>query len=629
MVELKKVAKQKSSSLGGGPSEKSKQKQHIPSKTKTRVPLFQKIVEEQIQPAYPSPILDEKRDHNFEELVKHSLDEILKLKHTDNPHSSYIGNAERILNTEEDIVKYRAKAELPLHPSSPKQVISKVSEYFHGVMDLASPIMLENVNPPSNIPALISSFFGSLYNVAIVQDEYAWNVALTEIESLGMLTKLVGWDPQTANGVFTFGGTGNEMYALKVALTRCLGTQYRFKGIRDSDKVKVFVSEIGHYCKFNTTDWMGIGMDNVIGVQINDDNSMNKDDLYKKLCDSARNGEKIACIIATCGSTDPFGVDDVQSIVQIRDKIVQEYQLDYKPFVYCDSVIGWPWLFFRYYDFEKNPLQIDTQYVLPAIKSVFERIQFLKLADGIGIDFHKTGFSHYVCSCVLFQNGKEFEDNLSRPKDVMHYLYNFSVYKPGCYTLECSRPAMSLSAYSTLLLFGIEGYQSMIAHLVKVQHALRTALSEFENICIVNDLDNGFVTLFRVYPEGINAQEQYAKEFEESDPNVVNRSNEYQKHIANVLHLKRIEQDGPALSYTRCFRKNKHGHLLSAIKAFPMSPFCTEEIIRDYVVKHIVNVFKEVGKEFEDHVQKVEGEGHPLWKYPRHRHFDKHTMHSQ
>ncbi|KAF0976316.1 hypothetical protein FDP41_004622 [Naegleria fowleri] len=627
MVELKKVAKQKSTA---GPSGKSKQKQqHIPSKTKTRVPLFQKIVQEQIQPAYPSPILDEKRDRNFEDLMKHSLDEILKLKHTDNPHSSFIGKAERILNAEEDIANYRAKAELPLHPSTPKQVISKVSEYFHGVMDLSSPVNLENVNPPANIPALISSFFGSLYNVAVVHDEFAWNVSLTEIESLGMLSKLVGWDPQTANGIFTFGGTGNELYALKVALARCLGMKYRYKGIRDSDHVKVFVSEIGHYCKFNTCDWCGIGMDNIVGIGINDDNSMNMDDLYKKLSESARNKEKIACIIATCGSTDPFGVDDVRSIVEIRDKIVEEYQLDYKPFVYVDSVIGWPWLFFRYYDFEKNPLQIDTQYVLPAIKSVFERIQFMNLADAVGIDFHKTGFSHYVCSCVLFKDRKEFEENLSRPKEFMYYLYNFSVYKPGCYTLECSRPAMCLSAYSTLLLFGIEGYQSMIAHLVSVQHALRTALSEFENIVIVNDLDNGFVTLFRVYPEGINAKEQYKKEFEESDATVVNKSNDYQKHIANILHLKRIEEDGPALSYTRNFRKNKHGLALSAIKAFPMSPFCTEELIRDYVVKYIVNVCKEVGHDIDGHVEKVEGEGHPSWKYPRHRHFDKLTMHNQ
>ena len=333
-------------------------------------------------------------------------------------------------------------------------------------------------------------------------------------------------------------------------------------------------------------------------------------------------------IVCTTGSTDPFGVDNVQEIVEMRDRIVQEYNLNYKPFVYCDSVIGWPWLFFKDYNFEENHLEIDTEYVLPAIRSVYEQIKHVNLADAVGLDFHKTGFCHNICSCILFKDGKEFEDNLSRPRDMAQYLYNFSVYKPGTYTLECSRAATCLSAFSTMHLFGIEGFQSMIAHLVSVQHALRTALGEHSNIIVVNDLDNGFVTLFRVYPEGINAKDEYEKEFNESDSSAIEKSNEYQKHIANVLHIKRIEEEGPALSYTRNFRKNKHGLPLSALKVFPMSPFCSEEIMRENVVKFIEKAYKEVGKDVEGHTEKVKKANHPKWVYPRHKHFDTVSWHN-
>jgi len=271
-------------------------KPSLSSKKTVSHPLYEKILLHKIQTAYPSPILDKNKDENLENLVKHSLNEILKLKHKDVIHSSFLGKAERVLNTEEDIVKVRKQAELPLYSKTPNEVISKVSGYFNGVLDNASPIMLENVTPPSNIPAIISTLFSSLYNIGVVQDEFCWNIALTEIEMIGMMAKLCGFDPEIANGTFTFGGTGNELYALKVALTRVLGIESRKKGIRDTDKVKVFVSEIGHYCKFNDADWLGIGMDNMVMVDINKDNSMNVDNLYEKLKQSAESGEKIVAI---------------------------------------------------------------------------------------------------------------------------------------------------------------------------------------------------------------------------------------------------------------------------------------------------------------------------------------------
>ncbi|EFC39212.1 predicted protein [Naegleria gruberi] len=627
MVEIKKEKKSKQSHQL---HEKHKKQPLLEKTSQSSVPKYEDIVKHKIRPSYPSPIIEKGKDKNFEELVKHSLDEILKLKHKEKAHSSFLGTPERILNCEEDIVEQRSKVEIPQSCKTPQEVISKVSSYFNGVLDNASPIMLENVHPPSNIPAIISTLFASLYNVGMVQDEFSWNVVLTEIETIGMMAKLIGWDAKKANGVFTFGGTGNELYGIKVALTRALGMDYRYKGIREN--VKIFVSEIGHYCKFNVTDWLGIGMDNVVPISITEDNSMNYDDLYDKLSKSVKNGEKIAAIVSTCGSTDPFSVDDVSEIVKIRDRIVEENNLDYKPFVYADSVIGWPWLFFKTYNFEENPLQIEADYVLPAIKSVLSKMEKLELADAVGLDFHKTGFCHYICSCVMFKDGKEFEENLSRPKDFAQYLYNFSVYKPGTYTLECSRAASCLAAFSTIHLFGVEGYQSLIAHLISVQHALRTNLTEqMKNVAIVNDLDNGFVSLFRVYPQGVDAKKEFEKELNgQLSDDEINKYNEYQKHIANVLHLKRVQEDGPALSYTRCFRKNKNGCPISALKVFPMSPFCSKDMMINHVVPFIKDTVEQVGsqEDMEEHKKKVESEDHPKWAYPRHRHFENVTLHN-
>jgi L-2,4-diaminobutyrate decarboxylase len=68
------------------------------------------------------------------------------------------------------------------------------------------------------------------------------------------------------------------------------------------------------------------------------------------------NGDKVAVIIATLGTTDAFGIDDLAAILHLRDCLVVEYEFDYVLHVHADAVIGWAWAVFRDYDFEDNPL---------------------------------------------------------------------------------------------------------------------------------------------------------------------------------------------------------------------------------------------------------------------------------
>ena len=58
-------------------------------------------------------------------------------------------------------------------------------------------------------------------------------------------------------------------------------------------------------------------------------------------------GKKIAAIIATMGTTDAFGLDDLQAIVAMRDSLVDEFQLSYRPHIHADAVIGWAWSVFK------------------------------------------------------------------------------------------------------------------------------------------------------------------------------------------------------------------------------------------------------------------------------------------
>ncbi len=110
-------------------------------------------------------------------------------------------------------------------------------------------------------------------------------------------------------------------------------------------------------------------------------------------------GRKIAAIIATMGTTDSVGLDDLQAIAAMRDALANEFRLAYRPHIHADAVIGWVWSVFNDYDCDGNPLGFRPR-ILRALAGACRRIRHLALADSVGVDFHKTGFAPYLSSLV-------------------------------------------------------------------------------------------------------------------------------------------------------------------------------------------------------------------------------------
>ena len=169
-----------------------------------------------------------------------------------------------------------------------------------------------------------------------------------------------------------------------------------------------------------------------------------------------RSGGRIACIVATMGTTDAFGLDDLAAIVRVRDELVTEFGLDYVPHVHADAVIGWAWSVFNDYDFEHNPLGFRYRTVR-ALAGTARRIRHLGLADSLGVDYHKTGFAPYISSAVLVRDRANFE-YLTRSEEETPYIFQSGTRHPGRFTLETTRAGSGpLAAIANLRLFGTAG----------------------------------------------------------------------------------------------------------------------------------------------------------------------------
>lgn len=475
------------------------------------------------------------------------------------------------------------KAELAALMQSVEETINQSVKLFEGLSNWNHPLTMPNVIPPANIASMTAAMLTEIFSPNIIEGEYAWNVEFAELESAAMVARLLNWNSEIAGGLYTFGGSGCYFYGLKYALTRVLGKDSRMTGIRTDGKV--LVSQQGHYCKLNSSDWSGLGINNVINIQTdNKTNCMDIEYLEEVMEKLYKAGTPIISIICTMGSTDAFALDPVKKVRELIEKYPNPAGYG-QPFLYCDAVIGWAWLTFKAYDFQANPMQFRPE-VLAAIRTNMEAIKQMEYADAIGCDFHKVGWSPYNCSLFMVKDIGEFQRLMSRPGS--DYLQERTSYNPGNYTLEVSRSgSYAMAGWATLKYFGHEGFQAVLGGILEVQYQLRQRIAQETDMVCVNPDDNGFVTLFRIYPEDTQASVQYAKELSWPDcQDELMKHNRLQEKVADTLWqwLKEGKKIGDSqITYSSLstgFKPTQYNRdesdpnaMIYALKSFPMNVF--------------------------------------------------------
>jgi glutamate/tyrosine decarboxylase-like PLP-dependent enzyme len=468
-------------------------------------------------------------------------------------------------------------------------VLDEVVQLFHGAPNWGSPLTMCNVNPNANLAALMASMMAQVFAANILEGEYAWNVHRAELETAGMMGNLIGWNPMNTGAIYTYGGGGCWTYGLKYGLTRVL-PESRSKGVRT--EAKVICSRQAHYVQQNATDWLGLGMDNLVLVRTDiHTNQMDLDHLEEILDDLALKGIPVALVVCTMGTTDAGAFDPIGKVREILDRHPNPAGFG-KAVLYADAVVGWSWICFKDYDVELNPLEFSKR-ILPILQQNGAALRELVHADAVGIDFHKAGWAPYVSSCFLYKNAEEFESLHRRGEDA--YLQARTPYNPMYYTLEVSRTASgSLAGWATLKYFGMEGMQAILGGILESKYYLYDRLAGLPDLVCVNPDDSHLVTLFRVYPKGIEASAQYEREV--TDPmwrSDLIRHNQLTEAVGNLLfewYRTGYMIDGqytPHMSFSTGFRTaayNQDGAdaeaVVYALKVFPMNVFVTPEILR-------------------------------------------------
>ena len=505
----------------------------------------------------------------------------------------------------EEIKNNELFSKIPEDGISQKRAISgAVKKFFQGIPNWRSPELQYNVCAPVNVTAQTLMSLAQEYNVHNINSDFSGNCLLAEKLVSGMMADLVGLERKKVKALFSFGGTASNLYAMKLAIHKALPGAGK-TGV--SQNIFMMITSGAHFSHKTAADWLGIGTDHLIIIESDTECRSIIEDAEKKARKIIENGGIIAGFLLNGGTLYDAAIDDISGFTSLRKRLIQKYKLNYIPHIHIDSVIGWVWLMFNGYNFNKNPLQIPLE-DLQRIKIQFNRAYQIRLADSWGVDFHKAlGGCPTPCGLFVSNKGDELlllSKNRRGVGDTHQLGGDWSMDDPSDITLETSRSAgPSLAAIGSMLTLGMNGFRSFIANQIFTAKTFKNKIINETSFIVSNPKSLGFNVMLVICPKNILGTKKQDWEtflnLVENDEKLLNNLNEELKQFYGWCRKgKNNFSNLLGCSFSRSFIQTKSGKNVSGLKYYIVSPHTNIKTIEKETRKleKLFNKFKEIEK---------------------------------
>lgn len=481
----------------------------------------------------------------------------------------------------------QANPEIHTLPGNLKDARDAIFPYFWGTDGWQSALHLENVKGPANYASLIGALACLLKNPNLCVDTYCLRSNELEVKAITALANLIFYHTDSPWGVFTMGGTISNLYGGKLGIEKVApGAMQR--GLA-GEPIAGLVSEAGHYSNATLAGWLGMGTENLHAVPTDNQFSMRLDLLAEKLDALYAAGRKVAFVIATFGSTDAYGIDDIKEIRRIiEEKAAANNAVT--PHLHVDAAVGWVSCFLAEYDVTKNPLNVAED-TLAAIQRLQGLTQGFSHADSVTIDFHKMGWGHYPSSAFIVNRRQELSRLLRSVEQMPYFCEADCRHDPALFTLECSRPGIGpYTVMASLNGIGLQGYQMLVIHAMQMATKLKQRIAQFDFCKVLNEKTLGPSVLWWVLPRGRDANAIFAR-LEQGEL----KDSEVQRYLHEVhrTYEKRevaMERGVDArLSFTQSIGYKPYGISIPAWKGVFFNPKSDDAVI-DRVIESIERI---------------------------------------
>lgn len=347
-----------------------------------------------------------------------------------------------------------------------QDVLERLPAYLDGVGAPGSTNCLRNIIPNPMLLHIAIQGVLSQYMLNGVAVEDSASALRAEVETTRVLAGLFGWDAGLAGGIYTFGGSATNLYAMRIGIEKT--------GCLDRSSGVYIASRASHFSQKRAASWLGVPTENFIEVPVMSNQSVDTDAFSRALRVALESEHPVFGLLLSGGTTSGVGVDDIAQIAAVRDSMVSEFGLEYPPHIHVDSSIGWAYAAFKGHELSAS----EDDEIRAFISHTVTQLDGLRMADSAGVDFHKTGYMPYQNSLFMCRNADDFR-LLSLEAHNLPIMHQDGIMNPGMYTLETSRNASAMVAsYLCLRMLGAEGLRDLLLNASRNARAFKRELLE-------------------------------------------------------------------------------------------------------------------------------------------------------
>jgi len=288
------------------------------------------------------------------------------------------------------------------------------------------------VTSPLPAAALVQFCTTLLNNGAAIYEMGPVNMAM-EKNVIKRFGALIGFQ-EGYDGIFTHGGTAGNLTAMLAA--RQAKTDYNIweDGVRELNRPGYMISEQAHYSVGRNVKIMGLGDESIVRVPVDELFRMRTDLLEELKSDAEKKGIRIISVVASSCSTATGSYDDLEAVAGFCEK--------HDLWMHVDGAHGMGVLFSEKYS---------------------DRVKGIDRADSIVIDFHKMLLVPALNTLVMFKNGERSFETFAQKASYLFQKSQKNVwYNSATRTIECTKSALGIIAYTALKYYGDSYYKEYI-----------------------------------------------------------------------------------------------------------------------------------------------------------------------
>jgi L-2,4-diaminobutyrate decarboxylase len=319
------------------------------------------------------------------------------------------------------------------------------------------------VTSPLPATALVQFCTTLLNNGAAIYEMGPVNMAM-ERNVIKWFGGSIGYD-EGYDGVFTHGGTAGNLTGMLAA--RQVKTDYNIweDGVREKDKPGYMISEQAHYSVGRNVKIMGLGDESVVKVPCDSHFRMRTDMLEELKTAAESKGIKIIAVVASACSTATGTYDDLNAVADFCSK--------HDLWMHVDGAHGMGVLFSDKY---RN------------------LINGIERADSIVIDFHKMLLVPALNTLVMYKNGeRSFETFAQKASYLFQKTQKNLWYNSAVRTIECTKSALGIIAYSAIKYYGKDYYRQYIDSRYDLAKSFATLINSDKELELATEPDANIV----------------------------------------------------------------------------------------------------------------------------------------